>query len=348
MLKGVELDPNTALLAFWLAVHLERLSLYMGLGLLLIIFVIYVRVRSRPAYDQKPDEIVERAPGDRLLGSPKNALPEAKIDLDFALLSQAAYDETPHGLNNRKQNVRSAETDLVARGWSIWPSFGDNRGLPQKLRGAHLRVQVWVNTSKNAVAITFGGTVLGNEKDWISNLRWFIPFHEDEYTKTVQVFNPAFAEEFVNSIRRKMPDPGSVTLYSTGHSLGGGLAQQFAYSLPLSPNVPRVTKAYAFDPSPVTGYFSVNSKVRRANKTGLLIDRIYERGEILAYVRSITNFVHAPSAKNAEIRQIRYNLFNTVNPFRGHSIPELTAQLWDLVYASAAPTREVWRRPKMW
>jgi pimeloyl-ACP methyl ester carboxylesterase len=198
------------------------------------------------------------------------------------------------------------------------------------------------------VAVTFGGTVVGNGKDWISNLRWFIPFHEDEYTETVQLFNPAFAEEFVR-IRTKMREPESVALYSTGHSLGGGLAQQFAYSLPLGPNVPRVGKVYAFDPSPVTGYFSVNSKIRRTNGTGLLIDRIYERGEILAYVRSITNFVRTPSAKNPEIRQIRYNLFYTVNPFKGHSISELAAQLWDLVYApAAAAPRAVWRRPKMW
>jgi hypothetical protein len=82
-------------------------------------------------------------------------------------------------------------------------------------------------------------------------------------------------------------------------------------------------KVYAFDPSPVTGYFSVNYKLRRANRTGLLIDRIYERGEILAYVRSITNFVHVPSAKNAAIRQIRYNLFYSVNPFKGHSAMRL-------------------------
>jgi len=340
---------NTQLFAFWQMVRLERLPLYLGLGLLLIIFITYLRVRSRPAYDQKPDEIVERAPGDRLLGPPKKALPEARMDLDFALLSQAAYDRTPHGLNNRKQNVRSAETDLIARGWFIWPPFGESSGLPEKLRDAHLRVQVWVNGSKNAVAVTFGGTVVGNEKDWISNLRWFIPFHEDEYTETVQLFNPAFVEEFVKRIRGQMPDPGPVTLYSTGHSLGGGLAQQFAYSLPLYPNVPRVTKVYAFDPSPVTGYFSVNSKIRWVNKTGLLIDRIYERGEILAYLRSITNFVHTPSAKNAEIRQIRYNLFFTVNPFKGHSISELAAQLWDLVRRSAAAASQaVWRRPKMW
>lgn len=344
------MEPHTALLAFWFTIHIERLPLYLGIGLLLIIFITYVRVRSSPAYCQKPDEIVERAPGERVLGPPKNALPEAKLDLDFALLSQAAYDETPHGLKSQKQeDARTPETDLATRGWSVWTHLYQNTKLTEKLQSAHLRVQVWVNQSKNAVAVTFGGTVVGNDKDWISNLRWFIPFHEDEYTETVQVFNPAFAEEFVNGIREKMPDPRTVILCSTGHSLGGGLAQQFAYSLPLCPEVPRVAKVYAFDPSPVTGYFSVNSKVRGANKTGLLIDRIYERGEILAYLRSITNFVHTPPAKNAEIRQIRYNLFYTVNPFKGHSISELAAQLWNLVHAAAAEApRAVWRRPKMW
>lgn len=339
---------NTALLSFGLVVHPGPLLLYLGSGLLLIILVTYLRVRNSPAYNQKPDEIVERAPGARLLSAPEKAFPEAKVDLDFALLSQAAYDKTPHGLNNPKPNVRSAETDLVARGWSLWPPFGENSGLPQKLQHAHLRVQVWVNPSRNAVAVTFGGTVVGNGKDWKSNLRWFIPFHEDEYTETVQLFNPAFADEFAR-IKTKMREPESVTLYSTGHSLGGGLAQQFAYSLPVRPDVPRVDKVYAFDPSPVTGYFSVKSEIRRANRIGLLIARIYERGEILAYVRSIINFVHRPSAKNPEIRQIRYNLFHTVNPFKGHSISELAALLWDLVYASAAAVpQSVWRRPKMW
>jgi Lipase (class 3) len=343
------LGLNTTVLAsLELWAHLRPLALYLGLGLLLLILVTYLRVRNSPAYNQKPDEIVERAPGARLLSAPEKALPEAKIDLDFALLSQAAYDKTPHGLNNPKQNVRSAETDLAARGWSLWPPLGENSGLPQKLESAHLRVQVWVNASRNAVAVTFGGTVVGNGKDWKSNLRWFIPFHEDEYTETVQLFNPAFADEFAR-MRRKMREPESVTLYSTGHSLGGGLAQQFAYSLPVRPDVPRVSKVYAFDPSPVTGYFSVKSETRRANRTGLRIDRIYERGEILAYVRSITNFVHTPSAKNPEIRHIRYNLFQAVNPFKGHSISELAALLWDLIYPStAAAPAAVWRRPTMW
>ena len=110
--------------------HLGGLPVYGGLVLLLVTSVTYLRVRSRPAYNQLPNEIVERPPGARLLGPPQPALPEARKDLDFALLSQAAYDQTPYGKKNKRSNVRSAEVDLAARGWSIWPAFGQNSGLP--------------------------------------------------------------------------------------------------------------------------------------------------------------------------------------------------------------------------
>jgi pimeloyl-ACP methyl ester carboxylesterase len=117
-------------------------------------------------------------------------------------------------------------------------------------------------------------------------------------------------------------------LFSTGHSLGGGLAQQFAYSLPQD-SVKRVKQVYAFDPSPVTGFYSVCKKLRNENKKGLLIDRIYERGEILAIVRSLTSLIHKPSAKNAEIRGVRYKLFRAWNSVAAHSIAELAAKLDD-------------------
>jgi hypothetical protein len=74
------------------------------------------------------------------------------------------------------------------------------------------------------------------------------------------------------------------------HSLGGGLAQEFAYSLPVGTfDAPRATKVYAFDPSPATGFLSVKRATRNENKKGLKTDRIYERGEVLAILRSITN-----------------------------------------------------------
>ena len=305
---------------------------YLALALLAMILITFIRVRRSLAYNQQPNQVVERGPGQRLLGAPLPALPFAKEDLDFALLSQVAYDAARKG---RQPGSRDAAADLAAEGWKRWPAFGQAQGLPTKLEASHLRVEIWVHDTKNCVAVAFAGTVFTNVKDWLSNLRWFIPFHEDEYTETVHVFGPAFVSEFITNIRPTMKDADSVVLFCTGHSLGGGLAQQLAYALPACALVPRVKKVYAFDPSPVTGYFSVSRTLRGQNKKGLLIDRIYERGEILAYIRSITNFIHKPSAINAEIRQIRYYLFKGSNPVYRHSIPEFAKKLWQFTNSTA-------------
>jgi hypothetical protein len=87
-------------------------------------------------------------------------------------------------------------------------------------------------------------------------------------------------------------------------------------------------KVYAFDPSPVTGFFSVKKHLRDYDATKLAIDRIYERYGILAYVRSITNYFVPPSAENPTIRQLRYMLFPTHNPISGHSIAEFASKLY--------------------
>jgi pimeloyl-ACP methyl ester carboxylesterase len=117
------------------------------------------------------------------------------------------------------------------------------------------------------------------------------------------------------------------TIYSTGHSLGGGLAQQFAYSLPRNSRQRRVAQVYAFDPSPVTGFYSVDAALRDMNKAELCIDRIYERGEVLAILRSLTSLFIKPSASSPSIRGVRYSLFVSVDPIRSHSILELASKI---------------------
>jgi hypothetical protein len=54
-----------------------------------------------------------------------------------------------------------------------------------------------------------------------------------------------------------------------------------------------------------------------------LIDRIYERGEILALLRSITSVFWKPTARNATIRGVRYALFHAWNGVAAHSIGDL-------------------------
>jgi Lipase (class 3) len=294
------------------------------------------------AFLQQPWQVFTREPGDRILGHPQPVRAEAVPDRYFAWLSNAAYGRsvTPNRrksfiawlldvfpFKERRETNPHGDAILKIGGWVRWRDFVDQTTL-DKMQASHLRVEVWSRIDPPSIAVAFGGTVFTSGKDWKSNLRWFIPRHQDEYTEIVQVFAPAFVKE----LTRRLADPTQThlreaTLYSTGHSLGGGLAQQFAYSLPQDPEVPRVTKVFAFDPSPVTGFFSVNQLLRDLNRIGLRIDRIYERGEILAFVRLLTSVFIPPSASDPSIRQVRYSLFYPSAPIRGHSILELATKL---------------------
>ncbi len=303
------------------------------------------------ALSQQKYEVVTREPGDRMLGPRMDIRPYAVEDLPFAWLANAAYGRSPAGQKAHAELPANAcpEPDVVlgTLGWVPWPDFPDPE-LAATIEPSHLRVEIWYRRDDPAVAVTFGGTVVGNDKDLLANIRWFLPKsflseHPDEYTTIVQHVAPKFAEEFQR--RLSSPDPEwaflkKAKLYSTGHSLGGGLAQQFAYSLP--PNAPRkVTKVYAFDPSPVTGYLSVSQETRDHNRMGLSIDRIYERGEVLALLRSLTSFIYRPSKENAMIRGIRYSLFYPSTPVGGHSISHLSCELSKVVSGKAFVDLEV-------
>jgi hypothetical protein len=311
------------------------IALYLLLAIVVISLPTYIRVRRSAAYKQKECQVAIRKPGDHILSDPVCLCKEGTEDLPFALLSEAAYQ--------RKSDVNqppTADAGLTAMGWKKWPDSKDEEFL-REIRKVHLRVEVWSHEAEEKVAVTFGGTVFTNWADWRANLRWFIPVDDDEYSAVAKAFAKYFVKTF--PVQTGRWNPKDVSLYSTGHSLGGGLAQQFAYALPYDwkeplKSVPRVKKVYAFDPSPVTGYYSVDRRLRRHNVKGLCIDRIYERREILAHLRSIMNFIYPPSAKNPSIRQLRYNLFPTRNPFAGHSISDFTSCLAKQLKKIAAST----------
>jgi hypothetical protein len=296
------------------------------------------RIPILRALGQKPSQVVVLHPGARFLSAPLPIAPYAIRHRDFAWLSLAAYSTTPAAQKQAAKAARRQRAGIAPRvpvlpardpiaalettGWARWPRFGDP-AIWDQIDAAHLRVEVWENTAQGALAVAFGGTVLNNRQDWLSNLRWFIPHHRDEYTQVVHVFAQLFRGEY----QRRYPAAARPALFSAGHSLGGGLAQQFAYALPPDGGVPRVKEVYAFDPSPVTGYFSVSRRLRNANKRGLSIDRIYERGEILALVRSLISLVYRPSRRDPAIGGVRYSLFHGWNPIADHSMAQLANKI---------------------
>lgn len=274
---------------------------------------------------QGNDTVVIRDKGHLRLGPPQPDGSEASADLPFAQLSAAAYEALLKSKDDATDPPRSnADIGLNAEGWNRWQNF-PHPDDQDKFKKHNLRVEVWDNPSHNAVVVALGGTDPKKLADWFANFRWFIPHHDDEYTQVVKSFQPLFAAEY----QRLQGKSGyaflaNAKLYATGHSLGGGLAQEFAYSVPNAPNIPRVTKVYAFDPSPVTGYYSVEPGLRDSNKQSLAIDRIYQRREILAILRSFMNLVRRPSAESPVVREVRYNLFTGWNPIHRHSISELS------------------------
>jgi hypothetical protein len=286
------------------------------------------------ALRQSDAEVTVRNPGCRFLSAPRPIAPYAAKHWEYAWLADAAYGKTPAGQSSREEDTCEAvdedpELALAKAGWVPWPQFPD-QDLAHQIEASHLRVEVWEKRTPNGclVAVTFGGTVFKNKMDWRSNLRWFTPWKKDEYSQVVQTFAPAFVDKFTTQLKSADGDYlRTATLVSTGHSLGGGLAQQFAYCLPVNTAVPPVARVYAFDPSPVTGFFSVDASTRKANAEKLEVTRIYERGEILAYARSVMSVLWKPSARAPIIRGIRYNLFHSFNPIAGHSMKRMASKL---------------------
>jgi len=222
----------------------------------------------------------------------------------------------------------------------MWDNF-PSETLRDKARDVGLYMEVWEKTvSPPIVAVVFRGTEFFSWSDWMSNFRWFswllrfLPTYSDQYTVVAQDTGKEVLDDLKTRIENGRDHYKNVRIITTGHSLGGGLAQHLAYALPEiqssdGSTLPRVSNVYAFDPSPVTGWYSVKSKVRTPNAKGLKIDRIFEHGEILAYARLLLSYVNPPAAKDPAVREIRYNFVQSINPFSSHSMRLIACALID-------------------
>lgn len=308
-------------------------------------------------FQQASDRAFIREPGDRAYRPPADVAESANGLWEYAILSENIYhgewkkqrpappeqeaqvlelpEATPEAYASRCVPERVGPIPLP--GWTMWEGFPSGGLIREALR-VGLFVEVWEKQSSPAViAIVFRGTEFNSVKDWISNLRWFlrfVPWYEDQYT----VVSRRVGREFVDRLAAHRPEltgdgAKAVRIVAVGHSLGGGLAQHVAYSMPLTSSagtpVPRVSSVYAFDPSPVTGSSSVASELRRANAAGLWIDRVFEHGEILAYIRLLLSYVAPPSAASPSVKEIRYNFEPSMNPFKSHSMRLLACALTD-------------------
>lgn len=221
-----------------------------------------------------------------------------------------------------------------------------------------LEVQAWGSTGGKhpQLVIAFRGSD-PEQGDWLTNLRWvtrFIPASYDQYdqvrdnidtwiNESVDAYAATFRDPSVKGCAAKPPNNCPLEMVATGHSLGGGLAQQAAYA-----SSGRIRRAITFDPSPVTGFYSVDKTERDTAKVGLVIDRVYEHGEFLAYVRLFMREVYPVSESDPTVYQLRFNKAKG-NIFAQHSLNTLIAGyivLADTQDGPTQPSRPDWIKAK--
>jgi len=242
--------------------------------------------------------------GGRLEDAVEAAAPWAQRYVEYALLAAVVY----------RNNEIKPQGD-----WKLQDQFDH----PQ----SGLYYEVFDSAARQETAIVFRGT--NGVKDWWSNARFltqFIPLGWGQY-ETVR----ARISTLVQAARQRMPGGALMT---TGHSLGGGLAQQAAYA------VPDIKKVIAFDPSPLTGFRSVPEPARSIHAKGIKIERVYEKGEILAFLRGpLRRFVPLDN-EDPSIIEVRFNL-TTGRAVAEHSMTDLALKMAALAQVPTAQAAAV-------
>lgn len=297
------------------------------------------------------------------MAEPAKARDYAALYTPYAMMATAAYTNTLN-LNGRRcpdydrlripapgeseddakfrGTLRHWIGELHAHGWGCeFGIYGNLRCPPRAgpdckpVNG--LEFDVWRRmrgSSCGEVAIAFRGTDKNDLGDWVSNLRWLnrlVPKF-DQYAQV-----QTHITQIVRRIKHNCGGGDGIQFVSAGHSLGGGLAQQAAYADADG----SIKYVYAFDPSPVTGFFDVSELVREHSTKGLGVDRAYEQGEILMLPRLLIENIFPPPDCSPRIRSVRFNILTGL-PGAQHSIEDLTKQLRVAGHQPGANPRRVY------
>lgn len=189
------------------------------------------------------------------------------------------------------------------------------------------------------VAITFRGTVLTRWADWKANTHYLSQYLvENHYTNLARNIDGIIKRVAALDCYKRGDSPRIV---SSGHSLGGGLAQLAA--LANNKNGPKISKVFAFDPSPVTGAGLVNEETKKENSKKLEVDRIYQSGEILEYFRAVVQ-AYPPNRNECKplVRAVKVDVLQG-GPAVRHGMAAMGAELVQLSNAVGQTGRPIAR-----
>lgn len=230
---------------------------------------------------------------------------DPKLISDCAILSAEIYSRD-------EKTSRSKTLPRTHFQWELFEEFEP----PTFPRGIFvfggLGLEVWTTRQaehRPIAALIFRGTRFTKFTDWYSNFRWvtqLIPRVWDQYRET-----QATVPSIMTALNARFGT--GLKIIAAGHSLGGGLAQHEGYS------AYDISDVYAFNPSPVTGFYSIQKHVREKNVENLRVLRMYEHGEVLAYFRLIVRLFSPLRYRDPSIIEIRFN-FGTGDAVSEHSM----------------------------
>ncbi len=278
----------------------------------------YLSIRERfLLFLKQPKETVVVRTRDTVLEEPIHELMEDNPDTSAeAMYEYAIFSDLTYGDIQGDVVVVDNTEVTIPEAWRPLLDIPEMPAARREFDLPGLKYQAWFNDSRNEVVLAFRGTRPPKLVDWYSNVRWatrFIPGVRDHYDK-VRLYTPLFVEY----VRSQFGE--AVTITTTGHSLGGGLAQQAAYSSP------EIRKVFAFNASPVTGYRSLQKKRRQAGEQGVRIARAFELGEILGHLRFILRQFYPLTDLNPKIVEYRFN-FAKGNAVSEHEMGQFAEQL---------------------